>query len=124
MMDVLEALDQRRLSAGFHGLQRYTGSSSKRELQLGFDETGDAISRCSGGLLRDDVAGSAQLGGEILELWESIPYAQHGLSIVDVDAGGEGEGRDRRREHVHKSQSWMLGHEVPAAFLAVLTLAE
>ena len=41
-----------------------------------------------------------------------------------MNAGGKGKSRDCRGENVHQSQSGMLGHQVTAAFLAILTLAE
>lgn len=83
-------------------------SSPKRELELGFDETGNArlFSRSpfeSWPLFRDDFAGAAQLGRKVLELGESVPHAQHRFGVIDVNAGSEGKRRDRGGEHVNQS---------------------
>jgi hypothetical protein len=41
-----------------------------------------------------------------------------------VNAGDEDKRRDRGREYVDKAQGRMIGHQVSAAFAAILALAE
>ena len=55
-------------------------------------------------LLGDRLARAAELGREILQLRQPVAHRQHGLGVVDVNAGSEGESRDRRREHVDEPE--------------------
>lgn len=86
----------------------FSSASTKPEMQS------VAVREAYSAMTSPDPPNSAR---KSLSFWEPVPHAQHGLSIVDVNAGGEGKGRDRRREHVHQSEGWVVGHEVPAAFL-------
>src|SRR5205807_4919623 len=74
--------------------------------------------------LRDALPGAAEFSGKILQLGQAIAHRQHRLGVVDVNARGEGERRDRCGEHVDEAERRMIGHQMPAAFRAVLTLAE
>src|SRR6202035_2573220 len=62
-------------------------------------------------------------GREVLELGQPIPYGQHRLGIVDVKGGGECHTRYRRGINIHHAQWRMVGHEMTAAFRAVLPVA-
>ena len=74
-------------------------------------------------LFGDDFAGAAEFGREILQFWQPVPHRQHRLGIVDVNAGDEGERWDRGGEYVDEAQGRMIGHQVSAAFAAILALA-
>ncbi len=75
-------------------------------------------------LFGDDIAGTAEFRREVLQLRQAVAHGQHGLGIVDVNAGNEVECRERGREHVHEAERRMIGHQVAAAFRAILALAE
>jgi len=75
-------------------------------------------------LFRDGLAGAAEFGREVLQLWQAVAHWQHRLGIVDVNAGGEGQRRERGGEYVDQTQRRMIGHQVPAALGAILTLTE
>ncbi|CAD5276394.1 hypothetical protein BOS5A_210675 [Bosea sp. EC-HK365B] len=83
----------------------------------------EGLRRCRG-LLGDFLAGAAERRREVLQLGQAVPHRQHGLGVVDVDAGGKGQRRDRRGEDVDESQGRMVRHQMPAAFRTVLTLAQ
>src|SRR4051794_9289200 len=73
--------------------------------------------------LRHGPAGSAEAGGKIPHLRQSVPDRQHGFGIVDVQLGFEVEQGDRRREHVDEFQPRMTRHQVAAAAGAILAAA-
>src|SRR3954451_23432583 len=75
-------------------------------------------------LFRDRLAGAAQFGWKILQLWESVFHRQHRLGVIDVNPRRELERRDRRRKHVNEAERLMARHQVPATFFAVFSLAE
>src|SRR5215472_12705955 len=49
---------------------------------------------------------------------------QNRLRVVHVHRRRKLERRQRRREHIHHSQRRMIGHQMAAAFLAVLAMAQ
>jgi len=71
-------------------------------------------------LFGQDNSRAAHFGGEVLELGQPVLYGQHPLGIVDVKGGRECHTRYRRGINVHHAQRWMVGHEMTAAFCAVL----
>src|SRR5215470_8817101 len=75
-------------------------------------------------LLHHLLAGSAELGGKILELGETISHRQNRLGVVDVHTGLERQRRQGGSKHIDQSERRMPGHEMPAAVLAVLPLAD
>jgi hypothetical protein len=75
-------------------------------------------------LFRHRLTSAPSLNREIHQLGQSVPHGQHGLGIVEVDAGNEVESGNRRSEHIHEANGGMMVHQVPAAFRAVLSLAE
>ena len=74
-------------------------------------------------LFGQDSSRAAHFGREVLELGQPIPYGQHRLGIVDVKGGGECHTRYRRGINIHHAQRRMVGHEMTAAFRAVLPVA-
>ena len=66
---------------------------------------------------------AAHFSREVLKLGQPIPYGQHRLGIVDVKGGGECHPRYRRGINIHHAQRRMVGHEMTAAFRAVLPVA-
>src|SRR5229473_5132780 len=75
-------------------------------------------------LFRNGLAGTAKLRREVLQLWQAVSYGQHRLGIIDVNAWGEGKRWNGGSEHVHEAQRRMVGHQMPAALRAILTLAK
>lgn len=51
-------------------------------------------------LFGDHLTGSAEVGREVLELWQAIADRQHGLSVIHMDAGLERHRRDRRSVNI------------------------
>ena len=77
-----------------------------------------------GRLLRHGLAGAAELARKVFQLRQPVAHRQNGFGIIDVHAGLEFERRQRCREHVHQAQCRVIGHQVAAAFVAILPLAE
>ena len=74
--------------------------------------------------VRGRLARAAELRGEVFQLGQAVLHAQHRLGVVDVDPRRERERRNRRGEHVDELERRVLGHQVAAALLAVLAVAE
>ena len=85
--------------------------------------TAGAILRGSA-LLRHCLASAPCLDRKILQLWQPVPHGQHSFGIVEVNSRNEVERGDRCGEHIHETYGRMIGHEVSAAFGAILPLAE
>ena len=75
-------------------------------------------------LFGDGFTGTTELLRKILQLRQAIAHRQHRFRVVDVNAGGEGQRRDGRGEYVDEAERRMVGHQMAAAFRAVLALAE
>ena len=75
-------------------------------------------------LLRDHLARAAELFRKVLELGQPVLQRQDQFLIVDMNAGLEVERRDRGVEYVNHSDRRMVDHDVAAAPLAILPLAE
>jgi hypothetical protein len=75
-------------------------------------------------LFGQDNSRAAHFRREVLELGQPIPYGQHPLGVIDVKGGRECHTRYRRGINVHHAQRWMVGHEMTAAFRAVLPVAQ
>src|SRR5262249_5965257 len=75
-------------------------------------------------LFSDQLAGPAKLRREILKLREPVAHRQDSLGVVDVHARLEGEARECGGEYVAEPERRVVGHQVPAALLAVLALAQ
>src|SRR5215471_10635483 len=76
-----------------------------------------------GYLLRQDLARSAHLLGQVIHLGETVLDAKDCLSVVDVNLCLMAVCRDRRGVHVDEAPQWMVRHEVPAAQLADFAVA-
>src|ERR1700761_6557485 len=81
------------------------------------------IFRCVTALLRNDIAGASHFRREILQLRQAVLHRQHGLRIVDVYARRELQGWNGCGVDIHQPKLRMIGHQVPAASLAILTMA-
>src|SRR5215213_3638376 len=75
-------------------------------------------------LLRDNLAGAADVGWKVLELREPIPHRQHCFGIVDVHLRLEYQVWDRRGKNVDHLQRRMGCHEMTAAQPTELAMAE
>src|SRR4029453_11110728 len=73
-------------------------------------------------LLHPALPGASKLGGKISQLRKAIPHRQNRLGVVDMETGIERQRGQGRRKHVDQSERWMGGHEMTAAFLAILPL--
>src|ERR1700743_163224 len=82
-----------------------------------------AIFRCVTALLRNDIAGTSQFCREVLQLRQAIFHRQYRLCVVDVNARCELQGRNGRGVDIHEAERRMVGHQMPAASLAILTVA-
>jgi len=80
--------------------------------------------RLASSLLRHALAGSAELGGKVLELRQAIPHRQHRLGVVDVHTRLERQRRQRGGKHIDQSERRMVGQEMPTALFAVLPLTD
>src|SRR5215475_8081436 len=87
------------------------------------NESGRRSSASVAGLLRQDDAGPAHFGRVVLQLGQAVLHWQHGLRIVDMNARTEFQARDGGRVDVYKAPKRMIGHQVTAAFRAVLSAA-
>src|SRR3954468_23507525 len=76
------------------------------------------------GLLRDNLAGAADIGWKVLELREPITHRQHCFCIVDVHLRLEHQVWDGRGKNVDHLQRRMGCHEMTAAQPTELAMAE
>ena len=65
----------------------------------------------------------AELGGKILQLRQAVSHRQDRLRVVDVNSRHKRQCWNRRGEYVDKADRRMIGHQVAAAFCAILALA-
>src|SRR4051794_4315150 len=102
------------------GEPKRAGSPSLAALRIAADRPTPASTQS---LFRDGFAGAAKFGRKILQLWQAIPDREHGLGIVDVNAGRKGQRRNGGGKYVDEPERRMVGHQVSTAFGAILTLA-
>src|SRR3954453_23794322 len=74
-------------------------------------------------LLGHCLARAAERLREVLELGQAVLHRQHGLGVIDVQGRIEVERRDRGGIDVDQAEGRMIGHEMAAAFGAVLSAA-
>src|ERR1700744_1584360 len=79
--------------------------------------------RCVTALFRNDIAGTSQFCREVLQLRQAIFHRQYRLRVVDVHARVELQGRNYGGVDGHQTERRMVGHQMPAASLAILTVA-
>ena len=75
------------------------------------------------GLLWQQLARSAHILREILELGQAVLQAQHGLLIVNVKTGREGKRRDGRRVDIDQAHMRVPVHHVATAEQTPLPVA-
>src|SRR5262245_60971119 len=74
-------------------------------------------------LFQHQFSRSAELRRKVLELRQAVFHRQHGLGVVDVETRGELQFRQRRGVNIDEPHLRVVGHDVAAAFLAILPLA-
>jgi len=70
------------------------------------------------------LARSAELCRKILKLGQAIAHRQNGLGIVDMDGRTELERWQGGCKDIDETEWRMIGHEMAAAFFAVLALTD
>src|SRR5690349_14157736 len=73
-------------------------------------------------LFRQQFAGAAEFGGEVLHLRQAVLHRQNRLAVIDVDGGRECQARDRRCVDVDQADRLVAGHQMAAAFAAAHAL--
>jgi GNAT superfamily N-acetyltransferase len=74
--------------------------------------------------LRDHFTGPAEFARKVFQFWQSVAHGQDGFGVVDMHTRLEVEIRNRRGEDVDEAERRVGGHQVTAAFRAILPLAD
>src|SRR5262249_47902216 len=76
-----------------------------------------------GSSFRNSFSRATEIPRKILKFRQPVSHPQDLLRIVDMDLGREFQIRNRRRINVYQAKRRMVGHQVAAAFGAILSFA-